>query len=78
MQQEEINYNQYLIDNITHYLVTTFLGRGQYAKVEFQSFDKAKSYYLDLKQKNPCTKTVVYGISQPKEKSYPVNVMMEI
>ena len=35
MQQEEINYNQYLIDNITHYLVTTFLGRGQYAKIEF-------------------------------------------
>ena len=78
MQQEEINYNQYLKDNITHYLVTTFLGRGQYAKIEFQSFDKAKSYYLDLKKNNPCTKTVVYGISQPKEKSYSINVMMEI
>ena len=49
MQQEEINYNQYLIDNITHYLVTTFLGRGQYAKVQFQSFDKAKSYILSIK-----------------------------
>ena len=78
MQQEEINYNQYLIDNITHYIVTTFLGRGQYAKIEFQSFDKAKSYYLDLKKNNPSTKTVVYGISEPKEKPYAINVFMEI
>tara|TARA_R110002020_G_scaffold438359_1_gene648800 strand:- start:300 stop:536 length:237 start_codon:yes stop_codon:yes gene_type:complete len=77
MQQEEINYNQYLIDNITHYLVTTFLGRGQYSKIEFQSLDKAKSYFKELKQNNPCSKSVLYGISQPKEKSYPINVMME-
>ena len=78
MKQEEIEYNQYLKDNITHYLVTTFLGRGKYEKIRFDVFEQAKSYYLKLKEDNPCTQTVVYGISQPKEKSYPVNVMMEI
>ena len=35
MKQEEIEYNQYLKDNITHYLVTTFLGRGKYEKIRF-------------------------------------------
>ena len=78
MKQEEIEYNQYLKDNITHYLVTTFLGRGKYEKIRFDVFEQAKSYYLDLKKNNPSTKTVVYGISQPKEKSYSINVMMEI
>ena len=36
MKQEEIEYNQYLKDNITHYLVTTFLGRGKYEKIRLR------------------------------------------
>ena len=78
MTNEEMQYNQYLIDNITHYLVTEFLGRGQYKKTEFDTLNNAKEFYLSLKSDNPCTKTVVYGISEPKEKPYPINVMINI
>ena len=78
MTNEEIQYNQYLIDNITHYLVTEFVGRGQYKKTKFDTFDNAKDFYQSLKLDNPITKTVIYGISEPIEKPYPINVMMEV
>ena len=50
MTPEEKAYNQYLKDNITHYLVSEFLGRGQYRKTKFTSFNKAKCFYFSLKE----------------------------
>ena len=77
MTPQEKAYNQYLEDNITHYLVSEFLGRGQYRKTKFTSFNKAKCFYFTLKEDNPICQCALYGISEPKDKLYPINVLME-
>ena len=74
----EHEYNQYLKKHITHYIVSVFQGKGKYDKHKFIIFADAKAFYLVLKDKNPILQGAVYGISEPKDKPYPMNVIMEI
>lgn len=57
-----------ILNNITYYIATEFLGRGKYNKVKFTDFQKAKDYKDNALSKQPRARIIVYGIAEMQDK----------
>jgi len=72
--QTRQEYDKWLLQFTTHYICTKWLGRGRYARAYFKNLVDAKSYKQKQIQNDPNVKMVVYAITEPKERLYPVEV----
>jgi hypothetical protein len=59
------DYDDYLKSHVESYMVTEFLGRGQYNKVAFTSLEDAKRHQDQIKSNKPNARIIVYGLSKP-------------
>ena len=48
------DYENELLQNISHYMVTQHLGRGQYKKTECTDIEHARKYKAHIIKDNPC------------------------
>jgi len=69
-----IEYDNYLINHVTSYMTTEFLGRGQYNKKHFDTLAEAKSYEKLVKSKKPNARILVYGLSIPPHAIKPITI----
>lgn len=67
-------YDAYLVRHSVGYMVTQFLGRGQYNKTKFSSIDEANQYVVDIKKDNPNARVMVYGLSMPPHATKPISI----
>ena len=58
-------YDSFLVDHVKSYMVTEFLGRGQYQKTPFKSLEDATSYKSKRLADKPLARVIVYGLSKP-------------
>lgn len=71
------DYEDYLKEHIQKYVVSIFLGRGQYEKTWFFSLVEAQRHLKMLKERDNDTRAIIYGVSKPPHTTLPVNVTME-
>lgn len=57
-------YEDNIVDNITYYIATEFLGRGKYNKVKFTDLEKAKQFKDNLLIKDPSSRIIIYGVAE--------------
>jgi hypothetical protein len=67
-------YDSYLVDHVKSYMVTEFLGRGQYQKTPFKSLEDASSYKSKRLADKPLARVIVYGLSKPPHTIIPISI----
>jgi hypothetical protein len=67
-------YDAYLVRHSVGYMVTQFLGRGQYNKTEFDTIDQANQFVSKVKESNPNARVMVYGLSMPPHATKPISI----
>ena len=73
MQTRE-EYDNWLLKFTTNYVLTKKIGRGVYAKAYFKTLEEALHYKKLTLKDEPTARMVIYAITEPKERSYPVEV----
>lgn len=68
------DYDNWLLKFTTHYITCKRIDRGVYYKAYFKTLEEAKDYKKKQLEKDPLIGMVVYAITEPKERSYPVEV----
>jgi hypothetical protein len=71
-------YDNYLISYVNSYMVTEFLGRGQYQKKYYDTLAEAISYQSLIKSKKPNARILIYGISNPPHSIQPVTIAIGV
>ena len=71
------DYDNYLKKYIHKYVVTKFLGRGQYEKTWFFTLEEAQKFHRIMKEIDANARVAIYGISKPPHTILEVNVLME-
>jgi len=69
-------YDSYLADNISYYTVTKYLGFGKYQTTKYSTIEDAKNNLEKFKIAEPNGRFLIYGISTPKDKLYPISIPM--
>lgn len=77
MQTTQKEYEDYLKAHIKKYVVSKFLGRGQYEKTWFFSLEEAQRHLKMLNSRDIDARAVIYGISNPPHTVLDVNILME-
>ncbi len=72
--QTRQDYDNWLLKHTTHYIATKMVDRGVYYRAFFKTLEEAKSYKKKSLEKKPETRMVIYAITEPKERLYPVEV----
>jgi aspartyl aminopeptidase len=72
MQTRE-EYDNWLLQFTTNYVLTKKMGR-RYAKAYFKTLEEAKHYKQLTLKDDPSARMVIYAITEPKERLYPVEV----
>jgi len=73
-----IEYDNYLINHVTSYMTTEFLGRGQYDKKPFSTLAEAISYQSLVKSQKPTARILIYGLSMPPHAIKPITIAMGV
>tara|TARA_R100001377_G_scaffold44454_1_gene25358 strand:- start:376 stop:615 length:240 start_codon:yes stop_codon:yes gene_type:complete len=58
-------YDSYLVSHVKSYMVTEFLGRGQYERTPFNTLEDARAYEYNVQAHKPNARIIVYGLSKP-------------
>ena len=69
-------YDNYLENNISYYTVTKYLGFGKYQTTKYSSIEDARNNLTKFKKAEPNGRFLIYGISTPKDKLYPISIPM--
>ncbi len=69
-------YENQLLQNISHFVVTQHLGRGQYKKTECTDIEHARTYKKHIINDNPLARVAIYACCTPPSRPL-VNIIVE-
>ena len=69
------DYENELLQNINHYTVTEFLGRGQYNKIDCTDLDHAQNIKKQILDKNKIARVAIYAVCKPEARPL-VNIIV--